>query len=125
MARDASEDRNESWPVQSLELLRMLNALELPSRNELADKIRKLSAGFPLAQDEGLLTREIQRYLLDRYAERNGLLAERYWTREEKRPFDEQEVKSYDKPYSGLTAENYAAIIADLWSERRGPARQS
>ena len=113
----ASDNRNESWPIPSLELLRMINMLDLPNPDKLAVKLRELGAGISVGENQGLLTQEIQQYLLDRYAARNRMLADRYWTPEEKRLFDEQEVRTYEYPYSGLTTENYSAILAELWSE--------
>ena len=89
---------------------------ELANRDKLATELRGIGAEIPVSENQGLLTREIQHYLLDRYAESNKVLADRYWTPKEKTLFDEQEVKSFDSPYAGLTTENFATIIARLWS---------
>nr|VFJ59981.1 MAG: hypothetical protein BECKDK2373B_GA0170837_108812 [Candidatus Kentron sp. DK] len=115
--RSDKAQRNESWPLAAIHILQRLDAMDIPhkDRRELARVIRQVAERFSVRPDEGFLTPDIQRYLLERYRKSNRLLATRFWTREETHLFEEQEVKTYPKSYSGITAGEYAEIIAAVW----------
>lgn len=107
--------RNESWPLPALEILRHLNAVQIPNRRGLTNAILKAVKNIPTQSDEGLLTPEIQDWLLDRYRASNQDLAARCWTEQEARLFHGQRVTTYSRPYSGLRPEDCARVIAAFW----------
>lgn len=119
-AVDFEKGRNASWPVQSLELIRRLNTLDIVNRDSLVDRIREISRDFPVPENTGLLTHDLQAEILARYRASNRRLAERYWTPDERRLFEEQEVSSHEESYAGPSGEEYARIIAEVW--RSAPA---
>ena len=109
----------------AIDLLRHLDRLAPPRRPELARLILQATDQLPPRPDEGLLTAEIQQRLLRRYQESNRRLAARFWTDEETSLFNEQQVKTYPKPYSGMTTDEVAQVIAALWQDhvRQTPRR--
>jgi len=113
-----SVERNPSLPLQAIDLLRHLSPDALPDRKRLVRIIADAARRLPPRTDEGLLTPELQQRVLDRYRASNRRLAERWWTAEEARLFDAQQVRTSPKPYSGLTAEEAAWIIAAVWQAR-------
>lgn len=108
---------NASVPLAAIALLRHMCDADLAEPKRLAWVIREAAAELPERPDEGLLTPAIQRSILERFADSNRRMAERFWTAEEARLFFEEEVKTYPNPYSGPTAEEVAHILAAVWRD--------
>lgn len=49
---------------------------------------------------------------------RNTCIAERYWSAQEARLFDTQQIETATRPYTGPTAAEAARIIAAIWQSQ-------
>jgi hypothetical protein len=107
---------NASWPLPTLDIMRSLAAIALPNRAACYDFLRTITESFTVPPDEGLLTEQLSHSISQRYAQSNAALAHRYWTAQEQDFFLTQTIATVKNAYRGLTAAQYADVIAELWS---------
>lgn len=108
--------KNKSLPIHCLDLLRELNRFDIKYRDALIAIIKDL-VPHDDHSGEGLLSKDIQARLLEKYAESNQKLSQ-YWSPEDNQAFSDTRVPTFDKPFSGLSERDYAKLIADIWSSK-------
>jgi len=106
---------NESDPLPVIDTAMRLRRAGVTDTQRLLSALREIASDYAVTDDAGYLTHDLQERILQRYAASNERLAAKYWSADEATAFFSQPVRSYAKPYQGLTTQQWSDLTAAIW----------